>query len=161
MGGRRGGSGVTTFRGEEFEKELEEQQRLLRTAATCSIQRNEAASCLSRPGGSQQAGGEWDLLPSLYQHLVSTWQHFYLLPGERGTTWLLISVMTYISMEEEGGKLTSDRETRATSCLSSSGRKDVTTQHRLWPCVHVHKPAIRQGRIFYGKLIWERKVLGI
>lgn len=150
---------MTTFRGEEFEGGLEEQQCLLRMAATCAIQRNEAASCLSRPGGSQQAGGEWDLLPSLHQHLVSTWQRFYLLPGERGTTWLLISVMTHISMEEERGKLASDRETRATSCLSSSGRKDVTTEHQLWPYVRVRKPAIRRGRTFSGKLLWEIKVL--
>ena len=58
--------------------------------------------------------------------------------------------MTYIFMEEEGGKLTSDRETREISCLSSSGKKDVITENQPWPYVRACKAATQQGR----KLLW-------
>jgi hypothetical protein len=50
---------------------------------------------------SKQAGASWSFLPSLYQLLVCNWQCLCLLHKEREITWRLISVMTYIFMEEE------------------------------------------------------------
>lgn len=96
--------------------------------------------------------GRWrvESSASLYQPLVSNWQCLYLLHREREITWLMISVMTYIFMEGEGGKLTSDRETRETPCLSSSGKKDVITENQPWPYVRACKAATQQGR----KLLW-------